>query len=126
MRKKTRIHDDITGTFGEGDLTLLVRALPGCERLFPLHNEVCGNGNKETMASVSVVGKEAVSRLQYTIRRLLKIICTHLDGVVLFIDDMQARIRLTANMDYALCNLSYTHPIFPYLVHKNSGVILER
>jgi len=104
MGKKVRIQDDITGTFGEGDLILLVRALPGCERLFPLHNEDSrGDGNKEAMASVSVVGKEAVSRLQYAIRRLLKIICSHLDGVVLFIDDLQVTIRLTANMDYALC-----------------------
>ena len=108
MRKKTRIHDDITGTFGEGDLTLLVRALPGCERLFPLHTDDRGDDDKEAMArqqyeTLSVVGKEAISRLQYAIRRLLKIICTHLDGVVLFIDDLQVTIRLTANMDYALC-----------------------
>jgi len=109
MRKKIKIQDDITGTFGEGDLILLVRALPGCERLFPLHNEDSrGDGDKEAMArqqyeTLSVVGKEAITRLQYAIRRLLKIICAHLDGVVLFIDDMQARIRLTDNMDYALC-----------------------
>ena len=135
MRKKTRIQDDITGTFGEGDLILLVRALPGCERLFSLHNEDKGDGDgdKEAMArqqyeTLSVVGKEAVSRLQYTIRRLLKIICAHLDGVVLFIDDLQVRLHLTANtnMDYALCISVFTHPIFPFLVHKNSGVILER
>ena len=53
--------------------------------------------DKKTMAimarqhyeTLSVVGKEAIARLQYAIRTLVKIICTHLKGVVLFIDDLQ-------------------------------------
>jgi len=78
------IQHDIHDTFGEDDALLLVRALPGCEKLFTLHKDENNNHNDK-----SLVGKEAISRLQYAIRRLLKIICTHLNGLVLFIDDLQ-------------------------------------
>jgi len=34
-------------------------------------------------------GKESISRVHYAIRRLLKVICSYLKGMVLFIDDLQ-------------------------------------
>ena len=40
--------------------------------------------------SLTLAGKESISRMHYAVRRLLKIICSHLKGVVvLFIDDLQ-------------------------------------
>ena len=41
-------------------------------------------GCKTTLA-----GKESISRMHYAVRRLLKIICSSLKAVVLFIDDLQ-------------------------------------
>lgn len=82
--KGKKIQHDINDTFGEDDALLLVRALPGCEKLFTLHKDEIGQHDDK-----SLVGKEAISRLQYAIRKLLKIICTHLNGLVLFIDDLQ-------------------------------------
>jgi len=81
--KGNKIQRDIDQSFAEDDALLLVRALPGCEKLFNLKDEAGQHDDK------SLVGKEAISRLQYAIRRLLKIICTHLNGLVLFIDDLQ-------------------------------------
>ena len=82
--KIKEIHGDIEESFAEDDALLLVRALPGCEKLFTLHKDDTDHNHDK-----SLVGKEAISRLQYAIRRLLKIICTHLNGLVLFIDDLQ-------------------------------------
>lgn len=63
------------------DKLLLASALPGCEKLlFP------GNFSRRTC---SIGGKDSVMRLQYAIRRLLKVICNNIKGVVLFIDDLQ-------------------------------------
>lgn len=87
--KVEEIQHDINESFGEDDALLLVRALPGCEKLFTLRKDEIGQHDDK-----SLVGKEAISRLQYAIRRLLKIICTHLNGLVLFIDDLQVRIHL--------------------------------
>jgi len=78
------IHDDIEQSFAEDDASLLIRALPGCEKLFTLNKDEIGQHDDK-----SLVGKEAISRLQYAIRKLLKIMCTHLNGLVLFIDDLQ-------------------------------------
>lgn len=85
--KGKKIQNAITDTFGEEDALLLVKALPGCEKLFPLQKDEAIHNQTSQLA-----GKEAISRLQYAIRRLLKIICTHLNGLVLFIDDLQVRM----------------------------------
>eukprot|EP00577_Skeletonema_sp_RCC1716_P020158 CAMPEP_0113435234 /NCGR_PEP_ID=MMETSP0013_2-20120614/36162_1 /TAXON_ID=2843 ORGANISM="Skeletonema costatum, Strain 1716" /NCGR_SAMPLE_ID=MMETSP0013_2 /ASSEMBLY_ACC=CAM_ASM_000158 /LENGTH=308 /DNA_ID=CAMNT_0000325585 /DNA_START=69 /DNA_END=992 /DNA_ORIENTATION=+ /assembly_acc=CAM_ASM_000158 len=45
-----------------------------------------------------VTGKEAISRTQFTIRRLLKIICSHLKGLVLFIDNLQWSDKATLEL----------------------------
>ena len=92
------IQADINDTYNQEDSVLLIRALPGCEELFPLYNDLLSDdGESAEMASkyqyrtLSLVGKEAIARLQYAIRGLLRIMCIHLNGVVLFIDDLQVR-----------------------------------
>ena len=85
--KGKKIQNAINDTFGEEDALLLVKALPGCEKLFPLQKDEAIHNQTSQLA-----GKEAISRLQYAIRRLLKIICTQLNGLVLFIDDLQVRM----------------------------------
>ena len=77
------IQSDINATFAEEDMILLVKALPGCEALLPIQKD------DELKKNRRLSGKEAVSRLQYAIRKLLKIICNNLKGAVLFIDDLQ-------------------------------------
>ena len=51
------------------------------------------NSNREISSSSSAVGKEAILRLQYAIRRLLKIIGLAMKGIVLFIDDLQVSYK---------------------------------
>lgn len=68
-----------------------------------------------------VDGKEAVMRLQYAIRRLLKVICSNLEGVVLFIDDLQVRafFKMLSNAAVAFV---VAHPFPPPSLHRTSGV----
>lgn len=82
------IQHELSTAFSEDDIILLIRTLPGCQRLF---STTPNTPNTEDDGDVHnrIVGKDAVARLQYAIRRLLKIICTHLMGVVLFLDDLQ-------------------------------------
>ena len=94
------IQADINDTYNQEDSVLLIRALPGCEELFPLYNDLLSDeeddekelASKYQYRTLSLVGKEAIARLQYAIRGLLRIMCIHLDGVVLFIDDLQVSI----------------------------------
>ena len=89
---KEKIKGDIKETLEEDDITLLVRALPGCDGLFPTsqnnmleeQNNGADNNNPNKM-----IGKDAISRLHYLIRQLLKIMCSHLKGLVIFMDDLQ-------------------------------------
>ena len=95
--KRQNIQKDINESISEDDTTLIVRALPGCEKLFSMHKRSSQFGSvvmgKESRRqSTSLVGKEAIIRLQYAIRGLLKIISSHLGGLVLFIDDLQVTI----------------------------------
>ena len=55
-------------------------------------------GNLSRRHNATVIGEEAVSRTQYAVRRLLKIICSHLKGVVLFIDDLQWSDKATLEL----------------------------
>ena len=57
------------------------------------------NSNREISSSSSAVGKEAILRLQYAIRRLLKIIGLAMKGIVLFIDDLQVSYKLYHGQD---------------------------
>ena len=72
------IESDIKQAFEKKDMIHIVKALPGCKELFPV--------DKTTVINRSF---PAIACLQYAIRSLLKIICTHLKGVLLFIDDLQ-------------------------------------
>ena len=81
------IQHDLSNTFSEDDIILLIRTLPGCQGLF---STIPNTPNTEDGdVHNRIVGKDAVARFQYAIRRLLKIVCTHLMGVVLFLDDLQ-------------------------------------
>ena len=82
-KTKKKILSDIDATFVDEDVTLLGRALPGCEELLRMPK------SDAKPNQILSLGKEAIARLQYAIRRLLKIVCTQLKGVVLFIDDLQ-------------------------------------
>lgn len=101
--KRQKIQTDINESISEDDTTLIVRALPGCEKLFSMHKQYAVQkqasqfgsvvmGKESHRQSTSLVGKEAIIRLQYAIRGLLKIISSHLGGLVLFIDDLQVTI----------------------------------
>lgn len=111
-----KIQHDINEAFSEGDRLLLARALPNCEGLFPLQQEeiyrrrasVTDYGSSESIAyqqyqTLQCQGKIAIARLHYKIGKLLQIICTYLQGVVLFIDDLQwsdtATIDLLRSLD---------------------------
>ena len=82
----SEIAEEIDSAFTDtDDKLILVSALPGCEKLlfpdnFPLQN---------TRRLGAIGGKESIMRLQYAIRRLLKVICNNIKGVVLFVDDLQ-------------------------------------
>jgi predicted ATPase len=99
----TLIQNKIQNEFDEEDIEQLKRVLPGCA---PLLDRTVRRGisvplmrEKRSASSASlgsaqrrlelVAGKESISRIHYAIRRLLKIICSHLKGVILFIDDLQ-------------------------------------
>ena len=129
------IQADINDTYNQEDSVLLIRALPGCEELFPLYNDLLSDdGESAEMASkyqyraLSLVGKEAIARLQYAIRGLLRIMCIHLNGVVLFIDDLQVR-----NLCFRWGCLGHitiqclTHIFIPFLpsISNDSGVIQQ-
>ena len=102
-----KIQYDLKEALREEDIMLLVRALPGSEGLFPQQIEEIyrkrasqPSTDKVAIASqqyetLSLIGKRGIARLHHKIRRLLGIICTHLKGVVLFIDDLQVRRMLS-------------------------------
>ena len=95
----TIIRDEIRDEFDEEDVGHLRRALPGwAELLDPsgkeaevLHRSTSGFHWQESgLSGLHILaGKESISQLHYAIRRLLKIVCSNLKGVVLFLDDLQ-------------------------------------
>ena len=97
-KKMHMIQSDINVALDEGERMLLVRALPGCENLFPLQQKIIYHKRASRSSSITAeeqyetlkhMGKEAIARLHHKIKKLLQIICKHLDGLVLFIDDLQ-------------------------------------
>jgi len=78
----------VLDAFSQDEIKVLAYALPNCEDLF---DSVVKKGihKGSTISSKQQYGKETVGRIQFAIRRLLKIICSSLNGVVLFIDDLQ-------------------------------------
>ncbi len=100
----TVIRNKIRIEFDEEDVEQLRRVLPGCAKLLGvgkrrhslLSPSDVGKGALTRSASDSklnsldlLAGKESISQMHYAIRRLLKVICSCLKGVVLFIDDLQ-------------------------------------
>ena len=85
-----KIRADVHEALGEDDVAVVLEAMPGCEDFFDEDRK------KQLRRSLifKIGGKEAVNRLQYAIRRLMKAVCSNVDGVVLFIDDLQVRIAL--------------------------------
>ena len=112
------IQEEIQNEFDGERREQLCRVLPGCAELFGpsidrrrssasailslaqigRDDMSCSTANSSRRNSVSVIGKEAVSRTHYAVRRLLKIICSHLKGVILFIDDLQWSDKATLDM----------------------------
>ncbi len=92
----TLIRDKIRREFDEEDVEQLRRVLPGCSELLgSLRPSLCLTGSAVLLKTASssrldlFAGKESISQTHYAIRRLLKIICSNLKGVILFIDDLQ-------------------------------------
>eukprot|EP00984_Skeletonema_dohrnii_P014853 scaffold6338_cov136-Skeletonema_dohrnii-CCMP3373.AAC.1 len=97
----TLIRNKIQNEFDEEDVEQLRRVLPGCAELLGARRSslICPSsqadvayrgGPDSRLGSLNLLGgKESISRMHYAVRRLLKIVCSHFKGVVLFIDDLQ-------------------------------------
>ena len=110
----TLIRNKIQNEFEVEDAKQLQRVLPGCAELLGLGSRrqskfssfLCpsshaakealfrsapqlGSAKRRLHVSLALAGKESIAKMHYAVRRLLKIICSHLKGVVLFIDDLQ-------------------------------------
>ncbi len=99
----TLIRYKIQDEFDEEDLEQLRRVLPGCADLLGKRKLSLLSKSSEAEADAAaaaapvarlgslspLAGKESISQMHYAIRRLLKIICSNLKGVILFIDDLQ-------------------------------------
>jgi len=99
----TLIRDKIQKEFDEDDVEQLRRVLPGCAELLGARRPslFCSSsqtdsaalfrsGSGSRLGSLNLLGgKESISRMHFAVRRLLKIVCSHFKGVVLFIDDLQ-------------------------------------
>ena len=110
----TLIRNEIQTEFEVEDAKQLRRVLPGCAELLGLGSRrqskfssfLCpsshaakealfrsapqlGSAKRRLQVSLALAGKESIAKMHYAVRRLLKIICSHLKGVVLFIDDLQ-------------------------------------
>ena len=112
------IREEIQNEFDGERREQLRRVLPGCAELFgpsidkrrssasatlslaqiERDDMPCSTASSSRRNSASVIGTEAVSRTQYAVRRLLKIICSHLKGVILFIDDLQWSDKATLDI----------------------------
>eukprot|EP00984_Skeletonema_dohrnii_P034809 scaffold33706_cov227-Skeletonema_dohrnii-CCMP3373.AAC.1 len=91
----TLIRDEIQNEFDKEDVEQLQRVLPGWEELLGTTRGSAGGasdsklGTAKRRVALAFAGKESISQMHYAIRRLLKVVCSHLKGVVLFIDDLQ-------------------------------------
>eukprot|EP00984_Skeletonema_dohrnii_P006051 scaffold2140_cov74-Skeletonema_dohrnii-CCMP3373.AAC.1 len=106
----TLIRNKIQNEFEEEDVEQLRRVLPGCAELLGMGSRrpsllspssyadkvalfrsapQLGGTKRRLRVSLTLVGKESIARMHYAVRRLLKIICSQLKGVVLLIDDLQ-------------------------------------
>lgn len=82
LKNANYIRSHIWDELGD-DVHVIRSAMPGCGELFSAPEQ---SNRRESVTG----GKEAVNRLHYTVRRLVKVICANLkSGMVLFIDDLQ-------------------------------------
>lgn len=92
----TEIKSDIQAELGCDEMAVISNAMQGCDDLFTLEDDC---QRKSTMLNTSMrglveggdipIGKESVNRMQYAIRRLMKVVCSNLkNGVVMFIGKM--------------------------------------
>ena len=90
-----KIKLDVQLALGEDDMVVIASAMPGCEDFYPADDNLTqrilrAQSSRHSLGGSSENGKEAVSRLKYAIRRLMKAVCSNLkSGVVMFIDDLQ-------------------------------------
>jgi len=101
----TLIRDKIQNEFDAEDVEQLRRVFPGSAELLGARRPslfcpsshadaapLLRGGSGSRLGSFNfnlLVGKESISQMHYAVRRLLKIVCSHFKGVVLFIDDLQ-------------------------------------
>ncbi len=101
----TLIRGKIRDEFDEEDIERLRRVLPGCAKLLGLgkrrHSLFSPSSEADATALLRSVtderlgslnlfaGEESISHIHHAIKRLLKIMCSYLKGVVLFVDDLQ-------------------------------------
>ena len=94
----SEIRAEVRKELGEDDADMIASAMRGCGGLFfdEDKRDLSSNswqqeqgGNKDRAAATGG-GREAVNRMKYAIRRLMRAVCSRLKkGAVLFIDDLQ-------------------------------------
>lgn len=82
-KNASEIKADIETTLGNDDMQLISRAMIGCQALLGTQSKHLPEDKGQVILLGE--GKEAVLRMQYALRRLMKAICSHLP-VVMFID----------------------------------------
>mmetsp|Transcript_39577 Transcript_39577/g.95158 ORF Transcript_39577/g.95158 Transcript_39577/m.95158 type:complete len:1108 (-) Transcript_39577:206-3529(-) len=82
-----KIKGDVLEALGEDDSNVILEAMQDCDGFFDMKGRK--RHRRQSFRLNQTVGKDAVSRMQFAIRRLMKAVCSNMDGVVLFIDDLQ-------------------------------------
>lgn len=81
-----KMRADVHEALGEDDMAVILEAMQGCEEFFTPESR---ERRRKSTRFNNTGGKEAVNRMQYAVRRLMKAVCSNLAGVVMFIDDLQ-------------------------------------
>lgn len=91
--RSREILSEIREELGDEDAALIADALPGTGSMLMWEDERSALGEKLRQGSserlVKVEGEGARLPLQFAVRRLLKVVCSNLKGLVLFLDDLQ-------------------------------------
>ena len=87
------IQQAISEVLGREDMDMIGGAIPDCDDFFVSLDGSAEEGitdNSNAKGNSGSSGKEAVDRLKYALRRLMKAVCANVrGGVVLFLDDLQ-------------------------------------
>lgn len=98
-----KIKREISEALDEDAIRLLSQALPGCDLMFQgtrKSDECMSFLRRRSSLRRHSLGREGEGSrllLQHAIQRLLKVVCSNIKGLVLFIDDLQVRIKLCKN-----------------------------